>query len=49
MTLNEGSLKYVLNRKYEILCSTFYMGLQFTQKIQIIIGPIDKSPSVLIE
>ena len=49
MNLNEGSLKYVLNRKYEILCSTSYLDLEFTQRVQITIENVDQSPSIIIE
>ena len=49
MTLNGGSLIYVANRKYEILVSTAYENIEFTQKIQIKIENLIESPLVLIE
>jgi hypothetical protein len=49
LTLNGGSLIYVANRKYEILVSTAYENIEFTQKIQIKIENLIESPLVLIE
>jgi len=47
--LNGGSLMFVANRKYEILVSTTYEKIEFTQKIQIKIENLIESPLVLIE
>ena len=49
LTFNGGSLIYVSNRKYEILVSTTYENMEFTQKIQIKIENLIESPLVLIE
>jgi hypothetical protein len=49
LTLNGGSLMYAVNRKYEILVSTTYENIEFTQKIQIRIENRIESPLVLIE
>jgi hypothetical protein len=49
LTLNGGSLIYVANRKYEILVSTAYENIEFTQKIQIKIENLIESPLVSIE
>ena len=49
LTLNGGSLMFVANRKYEILVSTTYEKIEFTQKIQIRIENLIESPLVLIE
>jgi hypothetical protein len=48
LTLNGGSLKNVANRKYEILVSTTYMNIEFSQKIQIKKENMIESPLVLI-
>ena len=37
LTINGGALKYVANRQYEILVSTTYMNVEYTQKVQITI------------
>jgi hypothetical protein len=47
--LNGGYLKSVANRKYEILVSTTYKNIEFTQKVQIKIENQIQSPLVLIE
>ncbi len=47
--MNGGSLIYVANRKYEILVSTAYENIEFTQKIQIRIENQIESPLVSIE
>jgi hypothetical protein len=49
LTLNGGSLIYVSNRKYEILVSTTYKNMEFTQKVQIKIENLIESLLVLIE
>jgi hypothetical protein len=49
LTFNGGSLIYVANRKYEILVSTAYENIEFTQKVQIKIENLIESPLVLIE
>jgi hypothetical protein len=49
LILNGGSLIYVANRKYEILVSTAYENIEFTQKIQIKIENLIESPLVSIE
>jgi hypothetical protein len=49
LTMNGGSLIYVANRKYEILVSTAYENIEFTQKIQIRIENQIESPLVSIE
>jgi hypothetical protein len=49
LTLNGGYLKSVANRKYEILVSTTYKNIEFTQKVQIKIENQIESPLVLIE
>ncbi len=47
--MNGGYLKSVANRKYEILVSTTYKNIEFTQKVQIKIENRIESPLVLIE
>jgi hypothetical protein len=49
LILNGGSLKNVANRKYEILVSTSYENIEFTQKVQIKIEKLIESPIALIE
>jgi hypothetical protein len=49
LTLNGGSLIYFANRNYEILVSTTYKNMEFTQKIQIKIENLIESSLVLIE
>jgi hypothetical protein len=48
LTLNGGSLVYVLNRKYEIYVSTVYYGIEYYQKVLINIQPPPVLPIPLI-
>jgi hypothetical protein len=49
LNINGGSFMYVANRRYEILVSTIYKNIEFTQKVQIKIENLIESPLVLIE
>jgi hypothetical protein len=49
LTLNGGSLKNVPNRQYEILVTTFYRSIQYTQKVHIKLENVVELPLVLIE
>ncbi len=49
LTINGGALKYVENRQYEILVSTAYMKVEYTQKVQITIENTSDLPVVTLE
>ena len=49
LTLSAGSLEYLPNRQYEILVSTIYLNIEYTQKVRITIENIDQLPISILK
>ena len=49
LTINAGSLKFLLNGWYQVYVSTFYMNKEFGQIVQINLVNDEQPPVVFIE
>ena len=49
LTLLSGSLKYVPNRQYEILVSTMYLNVEYSQRVRITIEDVALLPTALVK
>jgi len=50
LRINAGSLEYdpTQKRRYEIIVSTLYLGVEYKQHVLINIKNVDKTPTILI-